>query len=149
MTKMKAAYSLLACVAAGTGLVPAQAQAATETVLHNFANPPKGMDPWPGAIRDSAGNFYGTADGGRFNFGVVYKVDTGGNETVLHNFTGGADGGNPFAGVVRDSSGNLYGTTYNGGASNAGIVYKVDTAGNETVLYNFTGGPDGATPKLG
>jgi uncharacterized repeat protein (TIGR03803 family) len=149
MTKMKAAYSLLACVAAGTGLVPAQAQAATETVLHNFANPPKGMDPWPGAIRDSAGNFYGTADGGRFNFGVVYKVDTGGNETVLHNFTGGADGGNPFAGVVRDSSGNLYGTTYYGGASNAGIVYKVDTAGNETVLYNFTGGPDGGYPEAG
>jgi len=26
-------------------------------------------------------------------------------------------------------------------------VYKVDTAGNETVLYNFKGGADGSGPQ--
>ena len=66
-----------------------------EEVLHDFATPPKGMDPWPEVIRDSAGNFYGTAEGGRYGFGVVYKLDTAGNETVLYNFTGEADGGDP------------------------------------------------------
>jgi uncharacterized repeat protein (TIGR03803 family) len=67
--------------------------------------------------------------------------------TVLYNFTGGSDGANPSAGVIQDSAGNLYGTTYNGGTSNAGVVFKLDTTGKETVLYNFTGGSDGANPS--
>jgi uncharacterized repeat protein (TIGR03803 family) len=29
------------------------------------------------------------------------------------------------------------------------VVFKLDTAGNETVLYNFTGGTDGAFPYGG
>ena len=45
------------------------------------------------------------------------------------------------AGVIRDSAGNLYGTTTQGGAYfYFGTVFKLDTAGNETVLYSFTGG---------
>jgi uncharacterized repeat protein (TIGR03803 family) len=98
-------------------------------------------------IRDSKGNLYGTTNGGGASgAGVVFKIDTSGNETVLYSFTGGADGDGPFAGVIRDSAGNLYGTTYGGGASGAGVVFKVDTSGSETVLYSFTGGADGANP---
>jgi uncharacterized repeat protein (TIGR03803 family) len=62
-------------------------------------------------------------------------------EIVLHNFgslPAGAKGANPYAGVVRDAAGNLYGTTVNGGSSNDGAVYKIDTAGHEEVLYSFT-----------
>jgi uncharacterized repeat protein (TIGR03803 family) len=55
----------------------------------------------------------------------VYKLDTAGQETVLHSFTGGADGGELSAGLIRDSVGNLYGTTYGGGASKAGVVFKL------------------------
>ena len=29
-----------------------------------------------------------------------------------------------------------------------GVVFKVDTAGQETVLYSFTGGHDGGTARL-
>jgi uncharacterized repeat protein (TIGR03803 family) len=68
---------------------------------------------------------------------------------VLYTFTGAADGGGPEAGVILDSAGNLYGTTPNGGSAGAGLVYKLDTAGHETVLYNFTGGVDGANPIAG
>ncbi len=72
--------------------------------------------------------------------------------TTLYNFTGGVDGGNPVAGLVQDSHGNLYGTTSSGGAYNLGVVFKVDTAGKETVLHSFKGGKkDGAssyTPLL-
>lgn len=57
------------------------------------------------------------------------------------SFTGGADGGDPYAGVIPDSAGNFYGTTAGGGA--AGIVYKLDVTGHETVLHSFTGGADG------
>src|SRR5439155_2369757 len=48
--------------------------------------------------------------------------------------------------LIRDSAGNLYGTTCCGGTFNYGIVFKVDTSGNETGLYSFTGGADGASP---
>jgi len=69
--------------------------------------------------------------------------------TVLHNFTGSSDGGNPYAGVLRDTSGNLYSTTANGGSSDKGVVFKLDTGGTETVLHSFTGGTDGGEPLAG
>jgi uncharacterized repeat protein (TIGR03803 family) len=72
------------------------------------------------------------------------------HETVLYSFKGGTDGSTPYAGVVQDAQGNLYGTTYQGGTSNMGTVFKVDTTGTETVLYSFTGtGGDGANPRGG
>src|ERR1039457_3038603 len=140
----------LVCLFA-TVMVAAQAQRARETVLHNFACPPKGANPYAGVIRDSAGNFYGTTyyGGDAATTGVVYKLDPAGHQTVLYGFTGGADGSNPSAGVIRDSAGNLYGTTRYGGAGGAGVVYKLDPAGNETVLYSFTGGADGSNPFAG
>jgi uncharacterized repeat protein (TIGR03803 family) len=58
------------------------------------------------------------------------------------------DGGYPYAGVIRDSAGNLYGTTATGGASGGGVVYKVDTAGQEAVLYSFTF-ESGSDPRAG
>jgi len=70
-------------------------------------------------------------------------------ETVLHTFTGGTDGANPYAGVVLDAAGNLYGTTYAGGVANAGVVFKVTPSEQETILYAFTGGTDGANPYAG
>jgi uncharacterized repeat protein (TIGR03803 family) len=70
-------------------------------------------------------------------------------ETVLHNFPTPPKGAGPNAGVIRDSAGNLYGTTENGGTAGAGVVFKVDTAGRQTVLYSFTGGADGANPYAG
>ena len=66
---------------------------------------------------------------------------------VLYNFNA-ADGLNPKSGLVRDKEGNLYGTTSYGGASHGGTVFKVDTAGRETVLHIFTG-PDGIGPSAG
>ena len=101
----------LACAIAITAI--AQAQTATETVLHNFGGTQKGANPSASLIRDSAGGLYGTTDdGGPAGAGVVYKVDAAGQETVLYSFTGGTDGGYPYAGVIRDSAGNLYGTTW-------------------------------------
>ena len=68
---------------------------------------------------------------------------------VLHQFHGKADGDYPVAGVIRDAAGNLYSTTSSGGTYDYGVVFKVDTTGKETVLYNFTGGADGAYPYAG
>jgi uncharacterized repeat protein (TIGR03803 family) len=67
--------------------------------------------------------------------------------TVLHRFIG-ADGANPEAGLLGYSAGNFYGTTYSGGASNQGVVFKLNKTG-ETVLYSFTGGADGGGALCG
>jgi uncharacterized repeat protein (TIGR03803 family) len=150
-TKKVRATGLLGLVWTLTALAtaPALAQTATELVLHNFTRA-TGAHPIVGVIRDSAGNLYGTTTvGGTSGQGVVYKLDTAGQYTVLHNFTGGLDGGQPYGGVIRDSAGNLYGTTSGGGTANAGVVYKLDKAGHEMVLYNFTGGTDGSEPLAG
>jgi uncharacterized repeat protein (TIGR03803 family) len=127
----------------------------TETVLHNFIGP-DGSDPDGGLVLDKEGNLYGTTSGGgSSNNGTVFKLDPTGTETVLYSFTGLADGAFPFAGLVRDKEGNLYGATNGGGlltdcfvSYGCGVVFKVDTAGVETVLHNFTG-PDGTNPNAG
>ena len=67
--------------------------------------------------------------------------------SVIHNFAGGSDGANPLAGFTIDVAGNLYGTASAGGSFGAGVVFKLTTSGQETVLHNFTGGSDGANPQ--
>ena len=135
---------------AASGVVYKLDHAGHYTVLHNFAGGSDGALPYAGVIIDAAGNLYGTTIyGGTGNAGVVYKVTKTGQETVLYAFTGGADGGVPYAGLIRDSAGNLYGTTYQGGSGNVGVVYKVDAAGHQRVLYSLPGAPSGSSPGAG
>ena len=68
-------------------------------------------------------------------------------ESTLYTFTDSPDGAGPWAGLIRDKAGNLYGTTHDGGVYGQGTVFKVDATGKETVLYSFTGYPDGARPE--
>jgi len=128
---------------------PATAQ--TYNVLLSFAGgATDGQNPHGGLIRDAAGNLYGTtAFGGFSSAGTVFKIDAHGTETVLYNFTGGADGYQPLGILARDGAGNLYGTTQYGGTAKAGVIFKVDNLGNETVLYSFSGGSDGKYPMAG
>ena len=100
---------------------------------------------------DGAGNLYGTTPfGGAYGWGTVFKLDSHGNYAVLYDFTNGLDGGYPGTDLVVDSGGNLYGTTLQGGDTECslgymgcGVLFKLDPAGNETVLHTFHGG-DGA-----
>ena len=136
--------------ASGQGTVFKVDATGTESVLYSFTGGTDGASPIGSLVRDSAGNLYSTTfSGGASGVGVVFKLDTRGKETVLHSFAGGTDGQYPWAGLVRDSDGGLYGTTFYGGASNYGVVFKVDAAGTETVLYSFTGGADGGNPTAG
>jgi uncharacterized repeat protein (TIGR03803 family) len=139
--------------ASNSGVVFKLSPSGTETALYSFTNGSDGGSPFAGLIADSSGNLYGTTtSGGASNRGVVFKLSPGGAETVLHSFCslpGCSDGNDPFAGLIADSSGNLYGTTLGGGASNAGVVFKLSPGGTETVLYSFTGGSDGAFPQAG
>ncbi len=137
----------------------------TESVLYSFCsltNCSDGALPAAGLIFDAAGNLYGTTEyggaGGLFGGGTVFELtpQTGGGwtETVLHSFCADcSDGQYPAAGVIFDAAGNLYGTTEYGGATSAGIVFKLtanqDGTWREDVLHTFTGGKDGNEPQAG
>jgi uncharacterized repeat protein (TIGR03803 family) len=160
---------LVAGIVVMSMVVPSRAQlhhvppaAPTLSVLYRFAGPPTdGAFPVAGLVRDAAGNLYGTTQSAGANTacfstygcGVVFKLSPTGTQTVLYSFTGGADGANPSAGLVRDAAGNLYGTTTSGGTGcngiGCGVVFKLSPTRIETVLYSFTGGPDGRDPYGG
>jgi len=128
-------------------------QAQTFTTLYNFDGNFDGIHPLAGVIMDSAGNLYGTTVyGGYSDLGVVFEVNTAGLETVLQSFSG-SDGEYPETPVAGDKAGNTYGTTPWGGSGSCtqgcGLVFKLDTAGNEKVLHSFTGGSDGCYPYQG
>jgi uncharacterized repeat protein (TIGR03803 family) len=140
----------------GCGTVFKLDRAGKVTLLYSFKGGTDGAQPYGGLVRDNEGNLYGTTlAGGSSNCdgegcGIAFRLDMNGKETILHIFTGGSDGGNVFDGLVRNSAGNLYGTTSSGGSSpEYGIVFKLDPSGQETVLYNFTGGTDGGSPYSG
>jgi uncharacterized repeat protein (TIGR03803 family) len=115
-----------------------QAQFAAEKVIHSFEDFPYGANPYGTLTRDAAGNLYGTTyQGGTADAGVVFKLDASGHYKVLHSFKGGTDGANPDALVIVGPTGNLYGTTNRGGTADAGVVYKLDSSGQEAVLYSF------------
>src|ERR1035441_4109149 len=70
-------------VLAALGIPPAQAQ--TYKILLNFpASASGGENPYYGSlIRDTAGNLYGTTNGGGgANYGVVFELHTTGKEKV-------------------------------------------------------------------
>lgn len=134
--------------ASGDGIVFKIDPTGNETVLYSFHGP-DGEFPYASVVRDAAGNLYGTTlVGGYWGQGTVFKIDTSGIETVLDSFDGSIQGGYPFAGVILDPAGNLYGTTYFGGLEGYGTVFKIDTAGNETLIHSFDYS-DGANPYGG
>jgi hypothetical protein len=142
----------------------------TLSTIYTFTGGSDGGTPNGGLVMDSTGAIYGTASSGGswLNQGLVYKLTppaAGTNQwkqTVIHYFYhsyafGADDGANPSGGLIMDRSGALYGVTNLGGSianvsGSYGTVYKltpVDVARTnwqETVLYRFKGGADGANP---
>jgi len=150
----------------GDGVVFELSTSGSLTVLHTFGGG-DGDNPGSVLLFDSAGNLYGTTENGGTGCGgagcgTVFELSANGNgtwtESVLHSFCsldGCADGNAPDRGPLAiDPAGNLYGTTQSGGNRSCdgygcGVIYKLDAGGQETVLYNFTGGTDGAGSPAG
>ncbi len=115
-----------------------------------------GSNPQAGVVPDGNNNLLGTTRlGGRFGQGTVYAISSVTHEErPLYSFcrlTDCADGKNPVSSVLL-VGGTIYGTTLSGGRFGGGTIYKIDSAGHETVLYSFchlSGCVDGYLPQAG
>ncbi|PYX30259.1 MAG: hypothetical protein DMG77_10080 [Acidobacteria bacterium] len=123
---------------------------ATRTTLWNFTSFDDGANPIVAPLLGKDGNFYGVnPDNRNGDYGLVYKITTGGTLTVRgdFNFTNGSAPNLP----VQGTDGNFYGNARFGGSSSScsgcGVVYKMTSGGTITVLHNFDGYPtDGSQP---
>ncbi len=131
----------------------------TERVLYSFNDSCSLSSPFydgslPNStlITDSAGNLYGTTQGGGYcSAGTVFElVNSSGTwkENQLWVFQGisgscnSTDGSGPVGGLVMDANGDLFGTTSAGGTNGQGAVFelvKSSTGYTEQVLYSFAG----------
>jgi uncharacterized repeat protein (TIGR03803 family) len=141
--------------------------AQTERVLYNFCsaqNCADGSAPVSSLLIDANGNLFGTAAEGGITGGLcqapgcgtVFERTRAGALKILYKFSGNPDGISPQASLIEDANGNLYGTTAYGGNTGAcgtygcGTIFElVNNAGtySEKILYAFSGGSDGATPR--
>ena len=117
-----------------------------------------GAGPYSGLLETQAGRFYGmTGSGGSANQGAVFQVLTGANtgttESVVYSFQGlgSGDGRVPVGELILGRDGFLYGTTAIGGANGVGVLFRLNTAGVESVVHAFGGllQQDGAVPGGG
>jgi len=109
------------------------------------------QNPVGALVQDADGVLYGTTeDGGRDDDGTVFSIhEDGAGYALLWSFTTtGQDGYWPYAGLGEASDGNLYGTTFQGGAFDAGAVFRMSKDGaSYEVIHSFTtDGVDGMNP---
>lgn len=153
-------YGTIFKVAANDGI--GRDRAVKFTTLYSFTNSTDGGDPSSGVILDSAGNLYGvTWNGGANGDGTLFQFTPGGQLNVLYNFGSNSSDGGFALGLAMDAQGNIYGTDLLGGPyenSNClqtswvpdfgcGVVFKIDSSGQETLLHVFSGvDGDGGSP---
>jgi uncharacterized repeat protein (TIGR03803 family) len=128
----------------------------TPSVLYSFKGGlSDGATPlYTSLSMDTLGNLYGTTyKGGAYSADTVFELSPSGSswiESALYSFGGLTDGQHPgslIIGTTPQTSGNLYGTTFTGGTSGAGTLFELAPSGSESILHDFTGGPDGGSPK--
>jgi uncharacterized repeat protein (TIGR03803 family) len=131
--------------------------------LYDFPGGGDGAYP-NGGLRGSAGDLFGTTQGGGAGSGegngVLFELRqlTAGSPYTLfiqHTFNGpDGDGSTPNAGLYQDATGAFWGTTTLGGTNNQGTIFELYP--DRTIVhdwhyleaYSFAGGTtDGANPE--
>ena len=98
-----------------------------------------------GSLLLSGSTLYGvTGFGGDSNMGTIFKMETNGSGyDLLHEFIGGAGDGERPEGALIISGSTLYGMTLNGGDSDRGTIFTIQTDGSLfTLMHEFAGGDD-------
>jgi hypothetical protein len=141
----------------------APGQAWQASPLYEFKDQSDGEYPLTPLYIDNKGAIYGATASGSLSscpngcgaiFQIVPPSRLGGawTENTLYQFTGASDGGTPDT-LIMDRNGVIYGTTtydgtFNGECpSGCGVVFRLAPSQNGkwtySVIYTFTGGPDG------
>ncbi len=146
----------------GCGTIFQMTASGTVNVIHQF-NQQDGAAPDSKLILGNDGYMYGTtlfggtkacSGGAQWQgCGTVFKIDPSGNFTLLYNFSG-PDGAYPGE-LMLASDGYFYGTTESGGdpscsgryGPGCGTIFRMDSSGNVTIIYSFTGQSDGSWPE--
>jgi uncharacterized repeat protein (TIGR03803 family) len=112
-----------------------------------------GSGPETPLVEGTDGNFYGTTlAGGEGKSGVMFRITPQGGYTLLYTFCSKAhctDGTAPDGGLIQAADGSFYGASFKGGTHGVGTIFKITTAGQLTILYDFcslTNCADGAYP---
>ena len=121
-------------------------------MLHRFTDAPSdGARPY-GSLTLSGSKLYGMTEAGGGNYdGTIFSINTDGTGYgLLHSFDafiGGSDGGRPNGSLTLSGS-KLYGMTANGGSSDLGTLFTMNTDGSGfSLLHSFAGGlSDGDSP---
>lgn len=119
------------------------------SVIHSF-KVENGYNSYGSLIESSNGLLVGmNRDGGPDLLGTIFTIKKDGSDfKVIHNFNGSSDGGNPRGDLVEGPDGTLYGLTYQGGAFDAGTIFKIKIDGTGfLVLKNFNPATDGKNPR--
>lgn len=140
---MKSRYrTILACtVIVPLSLLGSQAQTIRSSITPLFVFPcsvsgacPEGTEPNE-IIQASDGNFYGLAGSSSVNGiqtnGIIFMVTPTGKFKLLHKFQS-TDGHtvNPGTALVEANDGFLYGTTFDGGAADQGVLFRISKTGS-------------------
>ena len=152
MKPLLACVAFVAITAFAFGQAPPISQLFAFYCTPNYGTCPNGFQPGPGPLQLANGNLYGaTAYGSTGNGGgTVWQANLVGDVNALYNFAPNGSGQYPNGEIpsislVAGVDGNLYGVTALGGANDAGVLYRLNTAGTQEVLYSFcslSGCPD-------
>ncbi len=120
------------------------------TVLHAFTGGADGSQPGKDLVL-SGGMLYGLEQPGtnQAGYGSVFSMQTNGSSfSQLYTFTDNTNGSFFQPNVVLTLFSNkLYGTAYQGGISNDGTIFCVDTNGNNfKLLHQFATAAEGKNP---
>jgi uncharacterized repeat protein (TIGR03803 family) len=125
-----------------------------ESTLYSFGGAADGIQSH-GQLIYKGGHLYGAMEQGgsaHCSCGTLFEYDIDrGIYSAFYSFTAGADGSFPTGPMILQND-VIYGTTEYGGGTGCGgngcgTVFAYDlTSTTETILYQFSGGQDGATP---
>lgn len=120
-----------------------------QQILTTFIESP-GRSPIHGHLCQAAnGKFYGmTQQAGTSNLGVLFEYDPATSVYIKKvDFLGTSNGSSPRGSLVQAANGKLYGMTYQGGASNYGVLFEYDPATSTyTKKIDFAGATNGRYP---
>jgi len=107
-----------------------------------------GSNPFGDLLSDGIFLYGMTTSGGANNLGTIFKIKSDGTGYFkVLDFAGASNGSHPNGSLISDGT-FLYGMTTEGGTSQEGIIFKINTDGTSFVkLLDFTGISNGSIPE--